>query len=72
MGHLLDARRRNLAARGRSMTLRRISTGAPVTVTVVGTLLTHSLAVGIAAILTSCLVPAAYSFLLARRLPPEV
>lgn len=38
MGHLLDARRRNLAARGRSMTLRRISTGAPVTVTVVGTL----------------------------------
>lgn len=40
--------------------------------TVVGTLLTHSLAVGIAAILTSCLVPAAYSFLLARRLPPEV
>jgi uncharacterized membrane protein len=39
--------------------------------TVVGTLLTHSLQFGIAAILTSCFVPAVYSFVLARRLPPE-
>ena len=38
MGHHLDARRRNLATRGRPMTLSRISTGAPVAVTVVGTL----------------------------------
>lgn len=39
MGHHLDARRRNLATRGRPMTLSRISVDAPpVTVTVVGTL----------------------------------
>lgn len=38
MGHLLDAWRQHLAAAGRTMTLRRISSGAPVTVSVVGAL----------------------------------
>lgn len=38
MGYMLARRRRQIQAKGRPMTLRRISAGSPVTVTVRGTL----------------------------------